>query len=88
MSTPRTINPDSTSPRKIGGEDTNPDGLAAIQQFIAGTGDSILHHTTFDFGIKVLALTYQLDFVQKLDTWRNRRTSCCGWPTEILHCRG
>ena len=59
MATPRTINPDSTSPRKIGGEDTNPDGLAAIQQFIAGTGDSILHHTTFDFGIKVLALTYQ-----------------------------
>ena len=31
---------------------------------------------------------YKLDFVQKLDTWRNRRTSCCGWPTEILHCRG
>ena len=29
-----------------------------------------------------------LDFVQKLDTWRNRRTSCCGWPTDILHCRG
>ena len=29
-----------------------------------------------------------LDFVQKLDTWRNRRTSCCGWPTEIFHCRG
>ena len=32
--------------------------------------------------------TTRLDFVQKLDTWRNRRTSCCGWPTEILHCRG
>ena len=30
----------------------------------------------------------KLDFVQKLDTWWNRRTSCCGWPTEILHCRG
>ena len=30
----------------------------------------------------------KLDFVQKLDTWRNRRTSCCGWPTEIFHCRG
>ena len=31
---------------------------------------------------------FRLDFVQKLDTWPNRRTSCCGWPTEIFHCRG
>ena len=30
----------------------------------------------------------KLDFVQKLDTWPNRRTSCCGWPTEIFSCRG
>ena len=31
---------------------------------------------------------YNLDFVHSLDTWPNRRTSCCGWPTEIFHCRG
>ena len=30
----------------------------------------------------------KLDFVQKLDTWPNRRTSCYGWPTEIFSCRG
>ena len=29
-----------------------------------------------------------LDFAQKLDTWPNRRTSCCGWPTDIFSCRG
>ena len=29
-----------------------------------------------------------LDFAQNLDTWPNRRTLCCGWPTEISHCRG
>ena len=33
-------------------------------------------------------LSPYLDFVHSLDTWPNRRTSCCGWPTEIFHCRG
>ena len=39
-------------------------------------GDPVFDHSS----------TAKLDFVQKLDTWQNRRTSCCGWPTEILHC--
>ena len=30
----------------------------------------------------------KLDFAQNLDTWPNRRTSCCGWPTELFNCRG
>lgn len=58
-STPKTITREVNSPAKIGNEDTNSAGLAAIQRFIADTDDIILHHTTFDFGSKVLALTLQ-----------------------------
>ena len=35
----------------------------------------------------VVAVCRKLDFAQKLDTWPNRRTSCCGWPTDIFNCR-
>ena len=59
MTTPRTITRNTRHPFKMGNEDTNDDGLDAIRQTIDGTGDRILHHTTFDFGSKVLALTLQ-----------------------------
>ena len=59
MTTPQTITPVSGVPYKMGEEDTNQAGLADIQGFIRGTGDRILHHTTFDFGSKTLALTLQ-----------------------------
>ena len=38
--------------------------------------------------VGVLSTLHSLDFAQKLDTWPNRRTSCCGWPNDIFHCRG
>ena len=54
----------------------------------ANAADSIKKRVQLvQFTLDGRALLY-LDFVQKLDTWRNRRTSCCGWPTEILYCRG
>lgn len=54
-----TITPQAGFPIKIGDEDSNTVGLAAIQDFISNTGDRILHHTTFNFGAKVMALTLQ-----------------------------
>ena len=54
-----TITPQAGFPTKIGDEDSNTVGLAAIHDFISNTGDQILHHTTFDFGAKVMALTLQ-----------------------------
>ena len=54
-----TITPQAGIPIKIGDEDSNTVGLAAIHDFISNTGDRILHHATFDFGAKVMALTLQ-----------------------------
>ena len=54
-----TITRQTGAPIKVGGEDSNAAGLAAIRDFISNTGDRILHHTTFDFGAKVMALTLQ-----------------------------
>lgn len=54
-----TITPQPSFPYEIGEEDSNPKGLAAIQDCISNTNDRILHHTTFDFGTKVMALTLQ-----------------------------
>lgn len=54
-----TITPQPSFPYEIGDEDSNPKGLAAIQDYISNTNDRILHHTTFDFGTKVMALTLQ-----------------------------
>lgn len=54
-----TITPQAGFPTKIGDEDSNTVGLAAIHDFISNTGDQILHHTTFNFGAKVMALTLQ-----------------------------
>ena len=59
MTSPQIITPVPGIPYQIGNEDTNEAGLADIQGFIRGTGDRILHHTTFDFGSKILALTLQ-----------------------------
>ena len=56
---PTTITRKHGVPTKIGGEDSNAVGLAAIHDFISDTGDRILHHTTFDFGSKVMVLTLQ-----------------------------
>ena len=58
----------------------------AIRDLKYGVG--LNHLPSGRFPANAAWLAVQLDFVQKLDTWRNRRTSCCGWPTEILHCRG
>lgn len=55
----RIITPQAGFPTKIGDEDSNAVGLAAIQDFISNTGDRILHHTTFNFGATVMALTLQ-----------------------------
>ncbi len=54
-----TITPQAGIPIKIGDEDSNTVGLAAIHDFIGNTGDRILHHTTFNFGATVMALTLQ-----------------------------
>lgn len=54
-----TITPQAGFPVQIGDEDTNRDGLAVILDLISNTDDRILHHTTFDFGAKVMALTLQ-----------------------------
>lgn len=59
MTSPRTITPIAGTPYKMGNEDTNEEGLASILAFVDGTGDRVLHHTTFDFGLKVVALTLQ-----------------------------
>ncbi len=59
MTSPRTITPSVGYPYKMGNEGTNEEGLSAILAFVDGTGDRVLHHTTFDFGFKVLALTLQ-----------------------------
>ena len=59
MTSPRTITPIRGVPYRIGNESTNEYGLDAIRKFIDGTGDRILNQTTFDFGMKVLALTLQ-----------------------------
>ena len=37
---------------------------------------------------EVISAIRKLDFAQNLDEWPNRRTSCCGWPTDISHCQG
>ena len=54
-----TITPQAGFPTKIGDEDSNAVGLAAIRDFISNTDDRILHHTTFNFGSTVMALTLQ-----------------------------
>ncbi len=59
MTSPHTITPITGVPHKLGSEDTNQEGLDAITRYIEGTGDYVIHHTTFDFGGKVLALTLQ-----------------------------
>ena len=59
MTSPQMITPIPGIPYRMGDEDINVSGLAAIRHFAEGTGDRILHHTTFDFGSKVLALTSQ-----------------------------
>ena len=56
---PTTITPQADFPTKIGDEDSNAIGLATIRDCISNTSDRILHHTTFDFGTKVMALTLQ-----------------------------
>ena len=55
----QTISPDNSAPYKLDNEETNEVGLSAVLDFIAGTDDMVLHHATFDFGSKVLALTFQ-----------------------------
>ena len=54
-----TFTPQAGAPTNIGNEDSNPTGLAAIHAYISNTDDRVLHHTTFDFGGKVMALTLQ-----------------------------
>ena len=55
----RTITPQANYPMHIGNEDPNPVGISTIHDYISNTNDRILHHTTFDFGTKVMALTLQ-----------------------------
>ena len=59
MTSPQMITPIPGIPYRMGDEDINVSGLAAIRRFAETTGDRILHHTTFDHGRKVLALTLQ-----------------------------
>ena len=59
MTSPQMITPIPGIPYRMGDEDINVSRLAAIRHFAEETGDRILHHTTFDFGSKVLALTSQ-----------------------------
>ena len=44
-------------PYRIGNEATNERCLIGIRRLTDGTGDRILHLSTFDFGKKVMALT-------------------------------
>ena len=80
MTSPRTITPITGVPYKIGNEDTNGEGLAAIRNFIEGTGDYIIHQTTFDFGLKVLALTLQGIVLADLNAQGSRGPSISACP--------
>ena len=56
----QTISPDNSAPYKLDNEETNEVGCL-LSGFHAGTDDMVLHHATFDFGSKVLALTSRTD---------------------------
>ena len=59
MVQPVTIRPDTGVAYKLGDEDAGDGVLEFIRRFIAETDDRILHHTTFDYGWKTMALTLQ-----------------------------
>ena len=59
MTTIPIISPDNSAPYKLDNEETNGVGLSAVLDLTAGTDDMVLHHATFDFGSKLLALTLQ-----------------------------
>ncbi len=59
MVQPKTLHPDNRAPRKLGDEEPTHLAMPRIRQTVADTGDRILHHTTFDYGRKTMALTLQ-----------------------------
>lgn len=85
MTSPQTITPNPNVPYKLGNEDTNEPRLADIRHFIGGTGDRILHHTTFDFGSKVLALTLQaIVLVEEMDPEGDHQSNLLARPYSDL----
>lgn len=59
MVQPKTLRPDNRAPYQMGDENPGEGVLALIQDLLADTGDRILHHTTFDYGMKTMVLTLQ-----------------------------
>ena len=59
MVQPNTIRPNARAAYKLGDEDASDGVLDFVQQLLADTDDRVLHHTTFSFGSKTLALTLQ-----------------------------
>lgn len=59
MVQPKTLRPDNRVPYQLGDENVGQGVLTFIRQIIADTDDQILHHTTFDYGQKTMALTLQ-----------------------------
>lgn len=59
MVQPETLRPDNNAPYQIGDENPGEGVMALIQDLLADTEDRVLHHTTFDYGQKTMALTLQ-----------------------------
>ena len=55
----KTLGPDNSAPYQMGDENPGEGVINLIIDLLADTEDRILHHTTFDFGQKTMALTLQ-----------------------------
>ena len=55
----KTLRPDNSVPYQMGDEDPAEGVINLIIGLLADTEDQILHHTTFDYGMKTIALTLQ-----------------------------